>query len=138
MSEPSIQVTTPRAIRLGTARQFLCFAAIGATGTALHYLVLVGLVQLSLTGPVLASAVGATLGAVVNYLLNYRITFRSQKSHWEASARFFLVALVGLGLNSAILALFLHLLPVHYLVSQLLTTGLVLIWNFLGNKLWTF
>jgi len=26
----------------------------------------------------------------------------------------------------------------HYMISQLGATGMVLVWNFLGNRLWTF
>jgi putative flippase GtrA len=30
------------------------------------------------------------------------------------------------------------LIQLHYLIAQVIATGIVLIWNFLGNRIWTF
>jgi putative flippase GtrA len=119
-------------------RQLSVFTAAGAVGTAAHYLVLVGLVQGSKIDPVLASSAGFLTGAVINYILNYHFTFRSTKSHRVAMPRFFAVAAIGMVLNSVIMAALTRALGWHYLVAQVISTGLVLLWNFAGNRLWTF
>ena len=118
-------------------RQFLAFAAVGAVGTAAQYVVLVALVHGLGIDPVAASASGFVVGAFVNYALNYRITFRSSKRHREAITKFFSVALVGICLNTLVmrLAVFGGL---HYLLGQVVATGIVLFSNFLGNRFWTF
>jgi putative flippase GtrA len=114
------------------------FTGVGAIGTALHFLVLVALVDALGADPVISSALGFLVGAVANYLLNYKVTFRSGKSHSEAAAKFAIVAAIGLGLNTSVMAVFVGWMHLHYLVSQVLATGLVLLWNFTANRQWTF
>ena len=103
-----------------------------------HYGLLILLVQVADADAVLASAAGALLGAVINYFLNYHFTFQSSKKHHESIAKFIVVAAVGLGLNTLFMWIMVNLLGLHYLLSQVATTGLVLIWSFLGNRFWTF
>lgn len=118
--------------------QFLRFAAVGAIGTGFHYMALFLLVEYFHTGAVLASSAGFVLGAVINYFLNYRFTFASEKLHGETLPKFFLVAILGLPLNSGVMAFYTVVIPVHYLLAQLIATGIVLVWNFTANRIWTF
>jgi putative flippase GtrA len=53
-------------------------------------------------------------------------------------AKFMTVALIGLLVNAAIMAVTVDLYRLHYLVSQILATALVLVWNFAANHRWTF
>ena len=85
-----------------------------------------------------ASAAGALLGAWINYTLNYHFTFRSSKRHREAVLKFAAVATVGLVLNTLFMWVGVELIGAHYLLGQIVTTGLVLIWSFAGNRFWTF
>ena len=110
----------------------------GAIGTAAHYALLVMLVQGLGADPVAASAAGAALGALINYLLNYRYTFRSRQPHRSAAPKFFFLAAIGLVLNTLLMAFGVHVLHWNYLLVQVLATGLVLLWNFIGNRMWTF
>ncbi len=121
-----------------TLRQFLSFAAIGVIGTAGHYTTLVICVEWLLIRPIIASTLGFLVGAVINYFLNYHLTFRSNKKHSEAMMKFMLAATVGMFINMGIMWLALNVLMLYYLFSQVLATLLVLIWNFVINKLWTF
>ncbi|MBI3561222.1 MAG: GtrA family protein [Gammaproteobacteria bacterium] len=121
-----------------TLRQFLAFATLGVIGTAAHYATLVVCVEgLKLT-PLIGSTLGFMVGAIINYLLNYYLTFRSTKQHRDTLGKFMLIAAVGMGINSLIMLLALNVLMLYYLLSQVLATVLVLIWNFTINKLWTF
>lgn len=116
--------------------KFFVFATVGVVGTAAHYLVLYQLVESYSINPVTASAYGAIAGLIVNYLLNYILTFKSQQSHFKAFPKFALIAGIGFSLNFGLMTL---LTPhFYYLYAQIITTLLVLIWNFLGNSLWTF
>lgn len=69
--------------RAGVA-QFFRFAAVGAGGTLLHYLVLILLVTGFAFWPVVGAALGAAAGALANYWLNRAYTFRSRRNHREA------------------------------------------------------
>jgi putative flippase GtrA len=118
--------------------QFMQFASVGAVGTMAHYGLLVLLVEMLGVNSVAASTAGATLGALVNYVLNRRYTFRSVKRHREALTKFLLIAASGLALNASFMLVFVETLDLYYLVAQVLSTGLVLVWNFIGNRFWTF
>lgn len=120
------------------AKEFFCFSCVGVIGTCAHYLVLIVLTQLFHVYPVAASTCGFVAGAFVNYIFNYRWTFRSEKSHKDAMPKFFFIAIVGLFFNAGIMELLIQSIKIHYLISQIVATGVVLLWNFTGNKIWTF
>jgi putative flippase GtrA len=113
------------------------FCLAGGVATAIQYALLVLLVRGVGMPPTAASSAGFVLSAGVNYLLNYRFTFRSDRPHAPAAARFGLLAGTGLLINAAIMRLITGA-GVHYLIAQVAATGVVLLWNFIGNRLWTF
>lgn len=119
-------------------RQFTKFTGVGFISAIGHYGLLIALVQGAGVEPVTASAAGALLGAWINYTLNYRYTFRSSTRHRESVTRFAVVAVVGLLLNTLFMWLGVDVMRAHYLLSQVVTTGLVLVWSFGANRYWTF
>ena len=119
-------------------RQFVSFTGVGFVSAIGHYGLLIALVQFAGFAAVPASAAGALFGASINYALNYRFTFRSSKRHREAVLKFAVIAGVGLVLNTLFMWVGVELVGAHYLLSQVVTTGLVLIWSFAGNRYWTF
>ncbi|NMG43594.1 GtrA family protein [Aromatoleum toluvorans] len=118
--------------------RFLRFAAVGAVGTVAHYALLLALVEGVGVDPVAGSVAGFLLGALVNYTMNRALVFRSDRAHVEALPRFLAVAGMGLCWNALLMYLFVDLVGVHYLVAQIVTTGILLGWHYLGNALWTF
>lgn len=118
--------------------QFASFASAGALGTVAHYLVLLGLVSIFSSRPVAASILGSLAGAIVNYLLSHHWIFRSERKHSETLSKFVAVGGLGLALNAAIMYLLVTIADMHYLLAQVAATGIVLFWNFLGNRFWTF
>ena len=119
-------------------RQMSAFVIVGLIAAVAHYGSLIGLVELVGWPPVPATLVGFVLGGATSYVLNRRHTFVSERAHSEAVWRFVLVALVGFLLTWALMSVFVNRLGAPYLPAQLVTTGIVLIWSFLANKLWTF
>lgn len=121
-----------------TAPQLLRYAGAGAVGTAIHYALLIGLVQLAGLGAVVASSIGAVAGALVNYRLNHRFTFRSDKAHGHALPRFAFVAVASIALNAMVLAGLLAYVTPNYLVAQVIATLVVMIAGYTANRAWTF
>ena len=118
--------------------QFFKFLLVGGTCTALQYLVLWLLVHFAQFDATLASSIGYVLSACLNFHLNHRITFGSGAPYGKAAASFALVAGIGLTLNAALMKALTDGLGLHYLLAQVLTTGIVLCWNFGANKWWTY
>jgi putative flippase GtrA len=116
--------------------KFVSFALVGIVGTLAHYLVLYALVELQGFDPVTASGCGALAGLLVNYVLNFKWTFNSDQSHSQTFPKFAVIAVCGMGLNLLLMTVFTP--HFYYFFAQLITTALVLFWNFLANFLWTF
>lgn len=120
-----------------TAQQFLRFAMVGAVATAVHYAILISLVELAQVELLPATSIGFVAGAVVSYTLNRRYTFASQQHFGRGLAMFLAVGFVGLGLNGLIVSL-LAGAGLLYILAQMIATGLVLIWNFGAARLVVF
>jgi len=119
-------------------RQGSYFLFVGGVATALQYLILIMLVELIGLDAVTSSSIGFGVSSLLNYYLNYHVTFKSKAPHHLALPKFLIVASVGLVLNGLFMFLFSENLSIHYFISQLLSTGFVLLWNFTVNKIWTF
>jgi putative flippase GtrA len=117
---------------------FIKFLGIGAIATIIQYIIFIVLVELSSLTIVLASGLGYGVSSIFNYLMNYHYTFSSDAKHKVAALKFTLVALVGLSLNSLLMYLLVELFNVHYIISQIMVTGIILVVNFFAHKLWTF
>ncbi len=120
------------------ARRFASFAAVGMIGTGAHYATLTALVELAGADPVLGSVVGSLVGALINYVLNYHLTFHSDKRHREALSKFLAVAGSSFVLNFLLMSLLVKGLDAPYLLAQIGVTGLLLLWNYVFNAIWTF
>ncbi len=118
--------------------QIAAFAGVGVVAAVAHFGLLIGLVELAGVAPVPATLVGYIGGGVVSYWLNRRHTYRSDRPHGEAGWRFAAVAGVGFGLTWLAMGLLHGRFGLQYVLAQVLTTGLVLVWSFVAHKLWTF
>ena len=81
-----------------------------------------------------ASGAGFVIGAAISYALNYQFVFRSDKDHAPTVAKFLTVAIIGLALNSAIMAILTGGAGLHYLPAQITATIMVMVWSYLGNR----
>ncbi len=113
------------------------FALVGAVATGVQYAILIALVRGGGMWPPAASALGFSVSACANYLMNYHFTFRSRRPHIPAAARFAVLSCVGLALNWLMMQILVGA-GWHYLLAQVCATGLVVLWNFTGNSVWTF
>lgn len=118
--------------------QFARYAGVGAVATAIHYALLVGLVESGGAAPLPATLAGYVAGGLVSYALNRRLTFVGGRPHREAAWRFALVAAGGLAWTGLLMALLAGRLGVPYLPAQAAATLAVLAWGFLANRLWSF
>lgn len=119
-------------------RQFGTYFVVGGGVTALHYSLLITLVEMFKVDPVLATSVGYVVGGVASYLLHRRITYASDRPHGEATWRFLTVWSIGLSITACVMTLLVHRLGLPYLLAQVMTTGITLFWNFTAHRFWTF
>jgi putative flippase GtrA len=120
------------------SRQFAAFSGVGLVAAVVHYGLLIALVETAGWGAVAATLVGYVAGGIVSYALNRRLTYVSDRPHAEATWRFAAVAFVGFLLTGLLMETFTNALGTPYIPAQLVTTGIVLFWSFVANRLWTF
>lgn len=123
---------------IGELRKFVGYALAGFAATGAHYVTMIAIVWRYEGHEVIASCVGFLVGACVKYPLNYWWIFRSRQRHRVALPRFAAGLAIGFALNAIILAALLQTLDVHYMVSQVLTTGIVMLANYAIARLWIF
>jgi putative flippase GtrA len=116
----------------------LSYALFGGLATAVHYLVLVALVELAGVGAGLAAATGASGGALAAYAGNRRFSFASDAALRRALPRFLLVAALGAATSAALVFAGTEWFGLHYLLPQAAATALVLFGGFMLNRRWTF
>lgn len=120
------------------ARQFVAFFGVGVVAAIVHYGLLVGLVEIFFYDPVSATLAGYVAGGIVSYVLNRLYTYEAERGHLDAGWRFAVVAGIGFGMTWLLMAFFTRWLGWHYFLSQVLTTGIVLVWSFAAHKYWSF
>jgi len=118
--------------------KFALYAAVGASGTAVQYAVLLCLVRLGGVGTVSASTAGAIAGAIVNYVLNYRFTFNSDGRHTSVAPKFFAVAIMGVAANWLAMTFMVHALQLNYLMAQVASSAIVLLVTYTVNSAGSF
>jgi putative flippase GtrA len=118
-------------------RHFLRYAAVGAFATAVHYVVLTLCVESFGLPAWIGSGIGAVVGAQVAYAGNRWLTFAHRGAIGTSWPRFQFTALLGALLGMAVVALGVRL-GAHYLLAQVVATGLSLLLTFAINRAWTF
>jgi len=117
-------------------KQFSCFFIVGALSALIQFSILISFVEFLFIEPILASTLGYIAGALINYTLNHYFTFKSSLSHKKSLVRFTLNSLFGLLLNFSLMKILLT--HYAYIISQILVSGVILFWNFLVHRYWTF
>ncbi|MEC5385115.1 GtrA family protein [Uliginosibacterium sp. H3] len=117
---------------------FLRFLLVGGGATGLQYLIMWALVAGVGMSAVPASNAGFLISAAFNYWANARFTFQGGGGgHQQNIPRFLVTLCAGLLINSGVLHGLL-LLNVPIWLAQLCATGVVFIWNYTVNAVWTF
>lgn len=86
-----------------------------------------------------ANSIGFVTAATSNYFLNRVWTFHSQNPEMVLEySKFILIALIGLAINTLVLWLLVSKMKWHFYFSKLLAIGVVTLWNFSMNLIFTF
>lgn len=124
---------------------FIKYCIVGGTAAVVDFGVIFILIELvfGVEYYLVSATISFVLSASTNYVLNRVWTFRSKGKKRKQIPIFFVIATIGLFVNNFIMfvgmeKMFLKNIKYGYLLAKVFATGLVLIWNFLGNKYITF
>jgi putative flippase GtrA len=139
-------------------KRFVKFAMVGTAGMITH-LTLANIFNFGFHFPdAVANAIGFIAAVFQNYFLNYRWTFGDRrytttKSRWLQISQFTIVSVIGLGINTIVREIVSYVMHpiwlsvlndgavaevINYNFSIAAAIGVVLFWNFVVNRLWTF
>lgn len=86
-----------------------------------------------------SNSIGFILAASNNYLWNRLWTFQSTNTNIPVEyGKFLLVSAIGLGLNNLTVYILHGKLKLNFYLSKIIAVGIVTIWNFVMNYLFTF
>ena len=119
-----------------TPTQFLRYAVVGGVAFLIDFGALYALTDRAGVPYLAAAALAFLLGLGTNYALSISWVFPTRKlgNRWVEFSVFALIGVVGLGLNELIIWQCTETLGLHYLVSKLVSAGIVLFWNFFARK----
>jgi putative flippase GtrA len=117
--------------------QLVRYVLVGLLAVAVHYAVLIGLVEATALRKLPASVSGFCLAIPVNYYFQHSWVFRSGSAHATALPRYLVVTACGLIINAIAFSAMLGL-SVPYLLAQAVAIVLVTGFNFIANRAFTF
>jgi putative flippase GtrA len=119
--------------------KFIKFCMVGFSGIFVDFGTTYFLKEVLKVQKYVANGIGFTLAATSNYFLNHYWTFESKNSRMLLEfSQFFIIALIGLGINTLIIWLLNGKLRINFYLSKLVATVIVTLWNFLINYFFTF
>lgn len=122
--------------RPGLLGQIAGFGIIGALAFVIDYGLLIILTELGHMNYLLSATVSFTASVIFNYLASMRYVFAHKPGMSRRREFIIFVALsvVGLGINDLLMWLGTDLLHVHYLLTKIFATAVVMVWNFVTRK----
>lgn len=85
-----------------------------------------------------AACFGFVAGLLFNFFLSRALVFRAQTARVGRALEFAgyaLIGLVGLGLTEILLYFCTEIVLLHYMISKVIASAVVLFWNFIARKL---
>ena len=85
----------------------------------------------------LSSGISFTVSVVVNYILSVTFVFETdkKKNRLKEFVVFVFLSVIGLGINEVCMWLSVEWLGIHYMISKIGATAVVMVYNFISRKL---
>lgn len=119
--------------------KFLKFGVVGASGLIVDFGFTILCKEVLKIQKYVSNAIGFTLASTSNYILNRIWTFESKNPAIGIEfSEFFLISLIGLGLNTLILYILVSKYNQKFYISKAFAIAIVTLWNFFANAFFTF
>ena len=119
--------------------ELIKFGLVGAIGVFIDFSVTWLFKEKFKFNKYVANSFGFSAAVINNFILNRYWTFAaSQQSLGEQFFKFTLIALFGLAINTFLLYILGKYLKLNFYLLKLLVIGIVFLWNFFMNSVYTF
>ncbi len=124
---------------LSQFKLFVRYCVVGVIGTLVDVGSLYIFIEYMKMPLLIATTLAFLLAVINNFVLNKIWTFgNSSKNYKKLFIKFLIVSVVGLILTDFLMYVQVEMFAIWYIYAKLITSGVVLTWNFLANKYWTF
>ena len=114
------------------------FGIVGILATLTHILVVIGLSVMTALHPVIMNSLAFCIAFIVSAYGHMRFTFNFKGNRTYAVAKFFIVALLSLGLSNLVLYSLAESNLVRIEIAQAAAIFVVPVFSFLASKFWAF
>ena len=119
--------------------QFLRFFFVGGFCASLNLLILYIFTGLVGFHYLISLAIQTVVVNTIGFLLNRKFTFKkSGRRFWKELAKYHYVMLSSFLVVSSLMYLFVDIFQIWYMLSFIIVTIVMLIFNFISHKKWTF
>jgi len=120
--------------------QFVRYFFTGGLAFLVDFGMLVFLTEICGFYYIFSNTISFTLGLLISYTITIFWVFTKSKfSNRKLEFAFFaVIGIIGLVLTNVLLWCCTHVFGIYYLLSKIIATGIVYIWNFLAKKYWLF
>lgn len=117
--------------------QIIKFGFVGFLCFFIDYGIMVLLTECFGMDPLLSSGVSFTVSVAVNYILSITFVFETdrKKSRFGEFVIFVFLSVIGLGINELCMWVAIRMLGIHYMISKVGATGVVMVYNFISRKM---
>jgi len=117
--------------------QIIKFGFVGFLCFFIDYGVMVFLTEVFRIDYLVSSGISFTVSVIVNYILSITFVFETDKdkNKLKEFVIFVLLSVIGLGINEACMWLAVGAAGIHYMISKIGATAVVMVYNFVTRKI---
>ncbi|MCD8098424.1 MAG: GtrA family protein [Lachnospiraceae bacterium] len=117
--------------------QLICFGFVGFLCFFIDYGIMVLLTEVVGINYLISSGISFTVSVIVNYILSVTFVFETdkKKNKIKEFVVFVVLSVIGLGINELCMWLATDLMGIHYMISKIGATAIVMVYNFITRKI---
>ena len=118
--------------------QFLRYLFVGGIATVVDWGILFLLTDFFNVYHLVSAIIAFIAGLITNFFLSKLLVFKVNEARVNPVMEFIsyaIIGVIGLGITELIMFLFTDCWNIHYLVSKVIATVIVLAWNYIARKL---
>lgn len=116
--------------------QIIKFGLVGGTAFVIDYVLLYFCTEFLHIHYLISSIISFTVSVIFNYILSIKWIFDvKKKQDVKDFVIFIILSVIGLGINSLIMYVMVEKFGVYYMLSKIVSTAVVMVYNFITRKI---
>ena len=117
-------------------KQIIKFGVVGFTAFLIDYSLLYIFTEYFGIYYLYSSIISFTVSLIYNYILSIKWVFDVTKKQTAKEITIFVIlSIMGLGINQLVMYVMVEWLKIYYMITKIVATGIVMVWNFVTRKI---